>query len=167
MKEIKTEVRVDDTHDWQGDWNSKNKRDTLSEISVFWTIPGEFFLYYDFLHDADKSKIDSKVDKIFKQLDREFEEKTKGIDFVKNKFRIRVDPSIQLALKMDIFDGKLKFMKKIDNAIGQRYHELNSYDAVKSINAIQDPREKERAIDKMAKNIIQVLAQLNKNGMDH
>lgn len=55
-------------------------------------------------------------------------------------------------------------MSSTDKAVGQRYNDLNSYEKIKAINKITDPREKNNAMEKMAKDVVQALRQLNKAG---
>ena len=136
------------------DWNDSK----WPKIEVYWNVPPTFFIYYSMLLPEDAKIIDDQLDQVIESIERDFDEKTKGIDFA-HKFELDINNSIALAIKMEHLENKLTFMQKMRQNVGKRYNELNSYEAVKKINAIKDPEKQLDAIKKLAKDLEQALKQ--------
>lgn len=136
------------------DWNDSK----WPKIEVYWNVPPTFFIYYSMLLPEDAKIIDDQLDQVIESIERDFDEKTKGIDFA-HKFELDINNSIALAIKMEHLENKLTFMQKMRQNVGKRYNELNSYEAVKKINAIKDPAKQLDAIKKLAKDLEQALKQ--------
>lgn len=159
FKELKLIVEVSDQFNFSGDWR-KGKLAKVPQIEIHWNIPGEFFVFYDLLTPTDKSKVDKIVQAALKQIDKKYSDLMKKHKITpQDEFQVRVAPSVVAAVKLERY--KSDFMAKTNRMLGQRYHHLNSYDAVKSINKIDDPKKKQEAIQKMAKDIERLLNQFN------
>lgn len=136
-------------------WDSK-----LTQIDIMWNISPAFFLYYNLLHESDRAKIDLIVKKLIKQMDAEFQQKTKDLDWAKTKVRVRVSPSIQYAAQNEHINPT--FLKKIYKGSGERYNALNSLDNVRAINKLPADKRQD-AIKDMTDNIMRALQNIAGN----
>ena len=147
-------VDVEEQVDFGGHgWDSK-----LTQIDIMWNISNAFFLYYNLLHESDRAKIDLIVKKLIKQMDSEFQEKTKDLDWAKTKVRVRVSPSIQYAAQNEHINPT--FLKKIYKGSGERYNALNSLDSVRAINKLPADKRQD-AIRQMTNDIMQALKNIS------
>ena len=158
IDDIKFHVDISDDYDYDYDYG--NYTDRIPGIDIGWNVPTTFFVYYAMLLPGDQQKADKIILQTLKLIDADFKQKLKdsGIDESK-KFNVRINPSILMALKIERFEKSVSFLKYIRQLIGSRYNKLNSYASVKEINQIKDPKERQAAIEKMAKNILQTLSQ--------
>ena len=151
---VKYYVNISDEND---DYNFGTK---IPNISIGWNIPITFFTYYAMLLPADQTKADKIIMKTLKEIDNAFktELEESGIESSK-KFMSKIDPSIVLALKVEAYEKSSTFMKTLRHLIGDRYNKLNSYETVRTINNIEDPKERQKAIAQMTKDVVQTLSQ--------
>lgn len=151
---VKYYVNISDEND---DYNFGTR---IPNISIGWNIPITFFTYYAMLLPADQTKADKIIMKTLKEIDNAFktELEESGIESSK-KFMSKIDPSIVLALKVEAYEKSATFMKTLRRLIGDRYNQLNSYETVRAINNIEDPKERQKAIAQMTKDAVQTLSQ--------
>jgi hypothetical protein len=146
---IKHYVEIEERRMWD---------DVTLEINVQWNIPESFFYYYELLLPEDRAQIDNQLADVIESIDDEYKKKITNYDLTKIKFETRVTHSLQLAIQLE--HVKPEFIRHIRNTIGNRYANLNSIENVRSINKIKDPKAKHDAIQQMAKELEQLLRQI-------
>ena len=157
IKDAKYGVEVRMGHDWDA-IHRLDRVNTVPSIEIGWTLPGNFFTYYNLLRDEDKEEIGDAFIPLFKKIDKEFSLKTKDVDWTK-KFEVRTYGCLKQALDLGADLGNFKFISKVNKASAERYHKLNGMDSIRDINKLKGNEQRD-AIHHYSKNIQQALSQL-------
>jgi hypothetical protein len=109
-------------------------------VTFKWNVSNTCFDYYDLLSIDEKDQLSSLANKALKKLDKEFEA-LEGILTPDKSFEVRVDWSLLFVLTRDGF--KYGFEKWLKNAVGARYHYLNSREYLKKINSLHGQKQRD------------------------
>jgi ElaB/YqjD/DUF883 family membrane-anchored ribosome-binding protein len=122
-------------------------------VHFSWNLKNNFFTYYDLLSAEEQEQLRKLANKALKKIDDEFEGLKSQITPDK-KFEVRVDYSLLFAVTHSQFN--YRFEKWIREAVGERYHYLNSREYLKKINSLSG-YEQQKAMRQHGDDVKQTL----------